>query len=174
VAGKEVWSWIKSLGVAVILALLIREHVLAFYVVDGSSMQPTLENGQLVVVNKLAYKLAEPRHGDVVVFASAGAEFGFEEKRVFIKRIIALPGDFLEIQEGTVLLNGEPLTEAYIDAEMQENFGPLFIEEGLFFAMGDNREPWGSWDSREFGPVPLETILGRAEFIIFPIPGNIK
>ena len=53
-AGKEVWSWIKSLGVAVILALLIREHVLAFYVVDGSSMQPTLENGQLVVVNKLA------------------------------------------------------------------------------------------------------------------------
>lgn len=173
-AGKEIWSWIKSLGIAVILALLIRQHVLAFYVVDGSSMHPTLENGQLVVVNKLVYKLAEPRHGDVVVFASALEEFGFKEKRVFIKRIIALPGDTLEIKEGTLLLNGEPLIEAYTSAEMQDNFGPLFIEEGFFFAMGDNREPLGSWDSREFGPRPLGEILGRADLIIFPIPGKIK
>ena len=85
---------------------------------------------------------------------------------MFIKRIIALPGIFW--QEGTVLLNGDPDRSLY---KRCENFGPLFIEEGLL-AMGDNREPWGSWDSRNLAP-SLETILGRAEFIISP-SGKIK
>ncbi len=171
---KEVWSWIKSLVLAVILALLLREYVLGFYVVDGSSMQPTLENGELVAINKLVYRLNEPRHGDVVVFAPEGPPFGFSDKRVFIKRIIALPGDFLEIQEGALLLNGQPLVETYVDEKMQGNFGPLLIQEGFFFVMGDNRSPRGSWDSREFGPVPLDTLLGRADLVVFPIPGKVN
>lgn len=170
--GKEVWSWIKSLALAVILALLLREFVLGFYVVDGKSMQPTLENGQLVAINKVSYRFKEPRHGDVVVFQSP--TFGSPEKRVLIKRIIALPGDFLEILEGTIILNGQPIVESYIDVETQGNYGPIFIEEGFFFAMGDNRNPQGSWDSREFGPRPLDTIVGRADLIVFPIPGKVN
>lgn len=174
VASKEVWSWIKSLALAIILALLLREYVLGFYVVDGKSMQPTLENGQLVAINKLSYRFKEPRHGDVVVFVAQGPDFGIPDKRVLIKRIIALPGDTLEILGGTLLLNGQPLVETYIDIEMQGNYGPIFIEEGFFFAMGDNRSPLGSWDSREFGPRPLDTILGRADLIVFPIPGKVN
>lgn len=172
-ARKEIWSWIKSLTLAVILALVIREYVLAFYVVDGTSMLPSLHNGQLVAVNKLVYRLDDPHHGDVVVFVAQGEAFGPEEKRIFIKRLIALPGDFVEIRQGALFINGKLMIEQYIDVEMQGDFGPLFIEEGLFFAMGDNRRPNGSWDSRELGPFPLDTILGRADLIIFPIPGKV-
>jgi len=172
-AGKELWSWVKSLALALILALVIRQFVLAFYVVDGNSMLPTLHNGELVAVNKLAYRVKSPQHGDVVVFATQGGDLGLQDDRVFIKRIIALPGDILEIREGTLIRNGQHLVEDYIDVEMLGNFGPIFIEDGMFFVMGDNRRPTGSWDSRECGPVPLATILGRVDLVVFPIPGEV-
>lgn len=172
-ARKEWWSWLKSLVLAVILALIIRENVLAFYVVDGSSMLPTLQNGQMVAVNKLVYKLKSPHHGDVVVFATKGQGFGLSEDKVFIKRIIALPGDTIHIQGGVVWLNGEPLREDYIGGEMVEDMEAVTIGEGWFFAMGDNRAPTGSWDSRAFGPVPLKAILGRADLVVFPAPGKV-
>lgn len=171
-ARKDLWSWLKSLIVAVILALVIRHFLLAFYVVDGNSMLPTLQDGQMVAVNKISYRFSGPKHGDVVVFKKEG-EAGLSEDRVFIKRIIALPGDIIEIRAGDVYLNGQIAEEKYIDAKIQGDFGPLFIQENLVFVMGDNRHPDGSWDSRRFGPVPLDTILGRADIIIFPIPGRV-
>lgn len=171
---KELWGWIKSLILAVILALIIRENVLAFYVVDGNSMVPTLQNGQMVAVNKLVYRFGEPNHGDVVVFITKGPAFGWSEDRVFIKRVIALPGDTIEIIEGEVFVNGVVIQEDYIDVEMMGDMPEVPVEEGYVFLMGDNRRPTGSWDSREFGPVPMDTILGRADIVVFPAPGKIK
>lgn len=168
-AGKEIWSWVKSLALAIILALLIRENVLAFYMVDGTSMLPTLNDGQMVAVNKLVYRFGEPDHGDVVVFRDRGAGGG----RVLIKRVIAIPGDTVQISEGQVWVNGQQLEEEYITADTEGNLGPLFIEPGFIYVMGDNRNPGMSWDSRAFGPIPLPSVLGRAEFVIFPYPQGI-
>ena len=172
-AGKELWSWVKSLLLAVVLALVIRENVLAFYVVDGNSMLPSLNNGQMVAVNKLVYNFSPPQNGDVVVFLTSGSMFGWSENRVFIKRVMAMPGDVIEIRDGQVFRNGQVLEEEYIDVEMNGEFGPLSIEQGWVFVMGDNRRPTGSWDSREFGPIPLEAIIGRAEAVVFPVPGRV-
>ena len=105
---RKVVELAKTLAIAAILALFIRENLLAFYVVDGNSMSPTLVNGQLVAVNKLVYKFHPPRRGDVVVFVTRGNAFGPGPERVFIKRVIAVPGDTVAIANGAVFLNGEP------------------------------------------------------------------
>lgn len=171
-ARKELNSWLKSLAFAVILALIVRNYVLAFYVVDGNSMLPTLENGQMVAVNKLVYRMNSPRHGDVVVFLKEGVP-GSIRDRIFIKRVIALPGDTVEIQDGKVILNGKPLEEDYIEVEADRGLAPQVIQEETLFVMGDNRHPRASWDSREFGPIPMDTVLGRAEVVVFPSPGLV-
>lgn len=172
-APGKLWNWLKTLAIAAILALFIRENLLAFYVVDGNSMSPTLVNGQLVAVNKLVYKFHPPRRGDVVVFVTRGNAFGPGPERVFIKRVIAVPGDTVAIANGAVFLNGEPLHEEYIDTAVHGEMEPVAVDDGMVFLMGDNRRPGGSWDSREYGPVPMTSVLGRAELILFPIPGKV-
>jgi signal peptidase I len=174
VARKELWSWLKTIILAVVIALLIREYVLAFYVVDGSSMQPTLKNGQMVAVNKMGYRIGSLERGDVAVFEPPKEIVGSTEERVFIKRIIALPGDTIEIKDGKVFLNGEELAETYIDAVMEQDMDPIQIAANTVFVMGDNRHPRGSWDSRTFGPIPIDTILGKAELVIFPNPHKVR
>jgi signal peptidase I len=173
-ARKELWSWVKTLLVAVVLALILRQYVLAFFVVDGSSMLPTLKDGQMVAVNKLAYRIGSLKHGDVAVFEAKKTAIGPTEKRVLIKRIIALPGDTIAISAGKVLLNGEELREDYTDVLIDTDMELLLIEEGQVFVMGDNRNPRGSWDSREFGPIPMDSIMGKAFLIIYPIPKRVK
>lgn len=169
--GKNRWSWIRSITLAIVLALVIRQFVLAFYAVDGNSMFPTLRNGQIIAVNKLVYKFNQPRRGDVIVFflrESAGGR-----GRILIKRIIALPGDTLEITDGTIILNGTPLQEDYINTPPAGDYEPISLWEDMLFVMGDNRIPRGSWDSRDFGPIPMDSVLGRASIIVLPIPGKI-
>lgn len=173
-ARKEIWSWIRTVAIAVILALLIRNYLLAFYIVDGSSMQPTLTDGQMVVVNKLAYRLGAVAHGDVVVFETGKAALNQTEERVLIKRIIALPGDTIAIIDGKVLLNDEELIEEYTDCLAAEDLAPLVIGAGQAFVLGDNRQPRGSWDSRDYGPIPLEAIVGKASFVIYPSPHRVR
>lgn len=165
---KEIWSWVKSLAIAVVLALIIRGNVLAFYVVDGSSMTPTLRNGQMVAVNKLAYNLlGEPDYGDVVVFYS-------DSGRELIKRVIALAGDTVSIVNGQLYVNGELVVEDYVDFKMAENYGPVEVLPGEVFVLGDNRRPAGSYDSRNFGSIQLRKVIGRADFVIFPVPGRVR
>lgn len=169
---KEIWSWVKSLAIAVILALIIRGNVLAFYVVDGSSMTPTLRNGQMVAVNKLVYTLGEPDYGDVIVFFSRSPLTG--EKRELIKRVVALPGDIITIADGLLYVNNELVMEDYVDFQMTDNYGPVELLPGEIFVLGDNRRPAGSYDSREFDAVELKDVIGRADFVIFPIPGKVR
>lgn len=168
--GKEARSWIKFLLTAIVLAIIIRHFLLAFYVVDGNSMQPTLQNGQVIAVNKLVYRINPPRHGDIVVFAG---EQGFSRGRPLIKRVIALPGDTLAIYDGVVFLNDRPLQEDYTGVLTSGFLEPIVIGENMLFVMGDNREPRGSWDSREFGPISIDSVLGRAALIVFPVPGKV-
>jgi len=174
VARKELWSWLKTIILAIILALLIREYVLAFYVVDGNSMLPTLQNGQMIAVNKLTYRFGDLKRGDVVVFSTRKTMLGSAKEKVLIKRIIALPGDTIEIRDGKVILNGNELTEDYVDAEIEKDMELLLLGEESVFVLGDNRHTGGSWDSREFGPISRVSILGKADLVIFPNPHRVK
>lgn len=125
------------------------------------SMQPTLQQGYLLVVNKLAYKLGEPKHGDVIVF-----HFQDQEHEDYIKRVIGLPGDNVEISGGVVRVNGHPLTEPYI-AELPKYAGTWDVPEDSLFVLGDNRNQ--SSDSHQWGFVDLDWVVGKAVVIYWPL-----
>jgi signal peptidase I len=128
--------------------------------VDGNSMEPTLQNGEFVIVNKLAYKLGSPKIGDVVVF-----HYPRDPSQEYIKRIIGLPGDHVNIMNGLVYLNDEILPEPYIAAPARNKFETNVPEDSLF-VLGDNRN--NSSDSRSWGPLPTEYVIGKALFIYWP------
>ena len=128
--------------------------------VDGASMQPTLQSGEFVIVNKLAYMFGEPATGDVIVF-----HFPRDPDQEYIKRVIGLPGDRIEIKGGEVFLNGQPLSEEYIAAS------PVYesvwdVPSDSLFVLGDNRN--NSSDSHNWGPVPMDFVIGKATFVYWP------
>ncbi|MBN2147622.1 MAG: signal peptidase I [Anaerolineales bacterium] len=132
--------------------------------VESISMQPNLYEGDFVYVNKLAYRLGGgiPRRGDVIVF-----QLPLNPNATpYIKRVIGLPGDQVHIADGQVYINGEALIEPYLIVSTNRG-GDWTIPEGAVFVMGDNRN--NSSDSRAFGVVTIEYIIGRAEFIYWPI-----
>ncbi|HJR81706.1 MAG TPA: signal peptidase I [Anaerolineales bacterium] len=128
--------------------------------VDGFSMNPTLQNGEYILVNRLAYKLGEPVRGDIVVFS-----FPMDPKQDLIKRVIGLPGETISVQDGKVLVNGLPLDEPYIAAPPIYN-NTWVVPEGQLFVLGDNRNE--SKDSHEWGMLPMENVVGRAILIYWP------
>ncbi|MEW5785852.1 MAG: signal peptidase I [Bacillota bacterium] len=161
-SSKEVWDWIRSIAVAVLLALIIRFFLFEVFVVEGRSMFPTLDNNERLVVNKLVYHLDEPHPGDIVVFE-------YEPRRDFIKRVIGVAGDIIEIRGGDVYRNGTLLDEPYLkDQKDMPDFGPVEVPAGCLFVMGDFRR--NSMDSRDprVGFVSLEQIKGRAFVIFWP------
>lgn len=175
---KEIWSWVKTFALAIIIALVIRNYVVALYIVDGSSMQPTLADGQVLMVNNLSYKIWEPKHGDVVVFKQENYSASRRGNWLvggdaLVKRIIGLPGDTIYIEDGLVYVNGAPLDEAYVDYEITGSYGPLTLPEGMLFVLGDNRHPDGSLDSRRFGPIEKSDLIGRAEYVVLPKPHKV-
>ena len=153
---SEIKDWIVSIVVAVALAMFIRTFIVELYVVDGPSMRPTLESEQRLVVNKFIYRFHPPEKGDVLVF-----QYPRDPSRDFIKRVIAVPGDTIEIREGRVLVNDQLLTEDYILEKTRS--------EGHIFVMGDNRN--NSEDSRfaDVGFVPYDLIKGKAMLVFWPI-----
>jgi signal peptidase I len=130
--------------------------------VEGSSMEPTLHDAELVVVNRLAYRWGEPRRGDIVVF-----RFPLEPDRRFIKRIVGLPGEMVAIHNGQVFIDGDPLDEPYIAAPPRY-VGEWEIQPGQVFVLGDNRN--NSSDSQTWGPVPLTQLIGKAVLVYWPPP----
>ena len=147
----------------VVLALalfLIINAISARIRVEGSSMEPTLHNGELVIVSKLHYFLGEPRREDVIVF-----HLPQDPDQEYIKRVVGLPGDHIEIKEGQVLVNGERLEEPYLD------YAPIYsgswdVPQDSLFVLGDNRN--NSSDSHEWGPVPLDYVVGKALLVYWP------
>lgn len=136
--------------------------------IKGASMEPTFYNGNYIFTSKVTYKLREPERGDVVVFHSPK-----NNDIEYIKRIIGIPGDTILIQNTTVNVNGTPINEPYISAATELMYGgfvqegvPITVPENHYFVMGDNRPR--SSDSREFGPVPYESIIGQVIYRYFP------
>jgi len=128
--------------------------------VDGLSMIPTLQNGEYILVNRLAYKTGQPNRGDIIVF-SLPADNGQD----LIKRVIGLPGETVHISDGSVTINGVKLQETYI-AQDPLYFGEWTIPEDYLFVLGDNRND--SRDSHQWGLLPLENVIGKSVLIYWP------
>ena len=165
-ATRTVIEWIAVVGGALLVALVIRAFFLAAFYIPSESMVPTLEKGDRVLVNKLSYKLHDVHRGDVVVFERPPNEPDNGIKDL-IKRVVALPGETIEVRECKVLINGAPLDESYVKQWSRTcTFAPKTVGENQVFMMGDNRDD--SQDSRFFGPISQDLIVGRAFVIVWP------
>lgn len=152
---------VETLVLAVVLFVGINA-VSARVRVDGFSMRPTLEDGEFVLVSKLSNMFGEYEHGDIIVF-----HFPLNPEEELVKRIIGLPGDRVSVQNGQVFLNGQQLNEPYI-AEVPNYSGEWLVPEGQIFVLGDNRN--NSNDSKDWGLLPQENVVGKAVLIYWPPP----
>ncbi len=152
-----------TLGLAVIIFLLLQTSIQSS-TVWGSSMDPSLSDGQRIIINKAVYHFHEPRHGDVIIFHSPVAYH-----TDYIKRVIGVPGDTVEIRYGVVRVNGHDLKESYIKASPDYSYGPFTVPENNYFVLGDNRN--NSNDSHTGWTVAGQSIIGEAWLSIWP-PGD--
>ncbi|MGL6014505.1 MAG: signal peptidase I [Selenomonadaceae bacterium] len=161
--GEEVKDWVVSILVAVVLAFFIRYFIVELYLVDGPSMRPTLLNQERLVVNKFIYRFRAPERGEVLVF-----RYPQDQSRDFIKRVIAVPGDTIEIKDGRVFVNQQLMNEPYILSQTRGDYPLSTVPEGHIFVMGDNRN--NSEDSRfaDVGFVPFSLIKGKAMLVFWP------
>ncbi|WP_294156930.1 signal peptidase I [uncultured Selenomonas sp.] len=161
--GEEAKDWIISIVVAVVLAFLIRQFIVELYIVDGPSMRPTLQSQERLVVNKFIYSLRAPEKGEILVF-----KYPRDQSRDFIKRVIATPGDTIEIKDGRVYVNDQMLNEGYILEKTRSEYPKATVPDGTVFVMGDNRN--NSEDSRfaDVGFVPYSLIKGKAILVFWP------
>jgi signal peptidase I len=171
---RSIIEWVVVIGGALVVALLIKAFLVQAFYIPSESMVPTLEVGDRVLVNKLSYRLHEVNRGDLVVFERPEGESDQSVKDL-IKRVIGLPGDQLVIKDNAVYVNGDRLDEGYLPDGTVTKQGrldcvdesPCVIPEGSIWVMGDNREH--SFDSRYFGPIEQNTIVGRAFLRIWPL-----
>ncbi|RUT37851.1 signal peptidase I [Paenibacillus anaericanus] len=164
----ELWDFSKTILIAFVVMLLLNIFVFNLSLVKGQSMEPTLENQERLFVNKLVYHIGSPKSGDVVVLKDPST--GSDRKMFLVKRVVAEPGDTVEIREHKLLVNGQSQDEPYTDVQIQDSdIKPLTLGENEYFVMGDNRHAGRSKDSRSFGSVKSEQIVGRAEFVFWPI-----
>jgi signal peptidase I len=147
---------------AVLIALLLNLFIVQPTKVRGESMEPTLRTDQYLLVEKISYRLHQPQRGDVVVF-----KYPRDEAENFIKRIIAVPGDTVEIVSGHVYIDGQPIVEPYLLQLPRDSMQATMIPEGKLFVLGDNRV--NSNDSRAFGMVSMDEVMGRAWMRYWPL-----
>lgn len=159
---------IETLVLTVLMFLIIRLAVQNFNI-DGMSMEPSLHNQELVIIDKWAYMFSPPARGDVIVFVAPP-----EPNEDFIKRVIGLPGDIITIHNTQVIVNGKTLSEAYVDPKREGNpfasITNMRVPQGTYFVLGDNRAI--SFDSRGWGCLPQANIIGRAALVYWPFNQN--
>lgn len=160
---KEIYTYIIIVVAAVLIAIAFNKFVIINAHVPTPSMSPNISVGDKLIGNRLAYLFKNPERGDIVIF-----KFPDDEKQIFIKRIIGLPGDTVQIVEGELFINGEIFIEDYIKDEMRGNFGPYEVPKGYYFVLGDNRNI--SEDSRFWRNtyVSRKQILAKAWFRYSP------
>ena len=167
-AKKEIREWIVSLAVAVVVVLIIRSFLFTIIRVDGPSMSDTLLDGDKLMVTVLDMKLNGPDRFDVIICRYP------ERKDQYVKRVVGLPGDTLEVKEGALYINGALIEEPFLsDArtvrfdKASNSFGPIVIPAGEYFVMGDNRD--NSNDSRAVGMISEDMVIGKVRHIIWPL-----
>ncbi len=172
---------------AVVVFMLLQTTVRNFKV-EGSSMDPTLEGGQYLLVNRLVYLRVDlqrlskivpfwqdeedslryaihaPKRGEIIVF-----QFPRDPSKDFVKRVVGLPEELIEIKDGRVIVDGIVLEEPYLTAKDNSNQSPVQLEEGEYYVLGDNRSH--SNDSRNWGPVPEANLRGKVWMVYWPVPG---
>jgi signal peptidase I len=182
---KEVFQWVEAIVIAIVIALLIRGFIFEPVLVQGSSMENTLYNDQRLIVYKLGYYFSEPERGDIIVlqYQKGTMEYipflknlTFFKKMIpginevdFIKRVIAVAGDTVDIKDGSVYVNQEKLIEPYAKGKT-DNYSlemPITVGENEVFVLGDNRE--NSRDSRQIGLIKNDRIKGKAVFRVWPL-----
>ena len=169
-------EWVEPILLAVILALIIRAFLVQAFKIPTGSMRPTLIENDRVLVNKILYRYKEPERGDIIVF-----KYPVDGKRDFIKRLVGLPGETLEIRQGKVYINGEALPENLLiqkfyyynreDWDYGKENQKIKIPQDSFFVLGDNSAQ--SSDSRNWGFVPRKNLIGKAFLIYWP-PRRIR
>lgn len=177
-ARSEIAEWVKALAIAALLVLVIRWFLFAPFIVEGQSMEPNFFTGERLIVNKIIYDIRAPKHGEVIVFEVP------DQGRDFIKRVIGVPGDKIKYEGDDLYINGEKVEEPYLAEAIaaakargelyntREGFPNDTVTEdtvpvGTVLAFGDNRS--NSQDSRAIGFVQYDRIVGRADFIFWPL-----
>jgi len=160
----ELRVWTRDLLIAIGLALVIIVFLYQPVKVEGTSMAPLLSDQERIFINKFIYRFEPIVRGDVVVFW-----YPLDRSKSFIKRVIALPGETVEIRRGVVFVNGQVVPEPYVPPQYADvtDYGPITVPRGSYFVMGDHRI--SSNDSRVFGPVASQFIYGRAVFAYWPV-----
>lgn len=158
-------AFIRDVGITLFLTVvvfLVVQNTIQVSVVSGSSMEPDLRSGQRLIVNKVAYYIGEPKRGDIIIFRPP-----FNPRSIpFIKRVVGLPGETVEIKAGLVCINGAPLSEPYIREQARYSVPQEKIATDSYFVLGDNRN--NTNDSHIWGTVPRENIIGKASLSIWP------
>ncbi|RYM05782.1 signal peptidase I [Sporolactobacillus sp. THM7-7] len=172
---KEIWSWVRAILIAVLVAWLIRHFIFSNYIVRGESMMPTLQDGNRLVVDKIGYRIGEPKRFDVIVFHAT-------ETDDYVKRVIGLPGDTIAYRNDRLYINGKPVNEPFLNRykknlpegeyltqnfNLKELTGTTRVPEGKIWVMGDNRR--NSVDSRVFGFVDEKEVVGKVDLRWWPV-----
>lgn len=160
-------EWVLLVALALSAAFLLRTFVLQSFYIPSNSMESTLQIGDRVLVNKLAYRFGDPGRADIIVFEAPPGE-GTEEVKDLIKRVIGLPGETIEGRDGRVYIDGKPLREPWLPrGEVARTFGPEHIPDDRYWVLGDNRDE--SRDSTFFKSIPRSSIVGKAFVRIWPL-----
>lgn len=162
-AWGTIWTYIKIVAVAFLIAVVLRAYCFDVTMVEGTSMYPTLNSGDNLITSKISYKLSEPERGDIIVLEAPDSP-GDD----YIKRIVGLPNDHLEISDGDVYINGKLLDEPYLNGIETDGEEDIIIPSGYYFVMGDNRDE--SHDSRidKVGVISRNSIVGKSIFRLYP------
>ena len=162
------WEILKVVAIVFVSAIIIRGFVAQPFIVEGSSMEPDFHNGEYLLIEKLGYHLHEPVRGDVIVF-----KYPNNTEVNYIKRIVGLPGETVRIFENQVFVNGKKLNESYLSpdektivSQSPETPYEVALNSEQYFVMGDNRQH--SSDSREWGPLAKEFIIGKSALVLYP------
>jgi signal peptidase I len=153
---------LQAVVVAIVLFALIVTFVVQGYCVSGNCMDPSLRTGERILGSKIVYRFESPARGDIVVF-----KYPEDPNKIFIKRIIGLPGETIEMRAGQVYINGNPLREPYLLHDPHGSYGPEQIKLGYLFVMGDNRDQ--SNDSRYWGELPIKNVQAKAWIRYWPM-----
>jgi signal peptidase I len=157
------WHWTRDLFVSVLLAIVVIVFLYQPVKVEGTSMMPTLDDQERIFINKFVYRFENIDRGDTVVFWYPG-----DPSKSYIKRVIGIPGDRVEVDQGTVIINGQRMEEDYVPPQFRDSstMAARAVPSDEYFVLGDHRS--SSNDSRAWGMVPRRYIYGKAVFIYWP------